>query len=136
MTATEREAVRDRAANRCEYCHLRQEHFPTYRHQIEHVVPKKHGGSDDPNNLALACIRCNLAKGPNLTGIDPDTGKVVVLFHPRTQAWDEHFAMVGAEVVGLSPAGRASVAVLNMNEDVRLNLREELLENGELTEDG
>ena len=28
------------------------------------------------DNLALACIDCNLHKGPNLTGIDPETNQV------------------------------------------------------------
>jgi 5-methylcytosine-specific restriction endonuclease McrA len=30
------------------------------------------------DNLALACHRCNLRKGPNLTGIDPMSGEMVV----------------------------------------------------------
>lgn len=30
---------------------------------IEHIVPRGHGGTDDPRNLALACARCNSEKG-------------------------------------------------------------------------
>ena len=45
---------------------------------IEHVRPRKHGGTDDGDNLALTCIDCNLRKGPNLTGIDPGTGAVTL----------------------------------------------------------
>jgi len=51
------------------------------------VVPRQHGGTDDPGNLALACHRCNLRKGPNLTGIDPITGEIVPLFDPRRDRW-------------------------------------------------
>jgi hypothetical protein len=58
---------------------------------VEHIVPKQHGGFDDPASLALACDRCNAHKGPNLTSIDPDTGAVVPLFHPRHDCWDDHF---------------------------------------------
>ncbi len=52
---------------------------------IEHIVPKIHGGTDSPDNLALACIDCNPHKGTNLTGIDPEMGEVTGLFHPRRQ---------------------------------------------------
>jgi len=59
--------------------------------QIEHVIPKKHDGTDEPENLALACIDCNLAKGSNLAGIDPKTGRIVPLYNPRRQRWADHF---------------------------------------------
>jgi 5-methylcytosine-specific restriction endonuclease McrA len=85
MNATLRALVRERARDRCEYCGLHQEDSPLALLHVEHIVPKAHGGSDDPGNLALACVDCNLHKGPNLTGIDPATGEVTALFHPRRQ---------------------------------------------------
>lgn len=91
--------------------------------QIEHIVPKKHGGSDDPSNLALACIDCNLHKGANLTGIDPDTGQIVELFHPRHQVWSDHFAWNGCLAVGLSPTGRTTIRVLQINSEDRIRVR-------------
>ena len=30
---------------------------------LEHIVPKNHGGTDDLDNLAIACARCNSEKG-------------------------------------------------------------------------
>lgn len=30
---------------------------------LEHIVPKNHGGTDDLENLAIACSRCNAEKG-------------------------------------------------------------------------
>ncbi|SPF47652.1 hypothetical protein SBA4_3740007 [Candidatus Sulfopaludibacter sp. SbA4] len=72
--------------NRCEYCLLHQE-YSHRAHHIEHIVAKQHGGSDDIGNLALACHRCNLCKGPNLTGLDPESGRIVPLFHPRRDRW-------------------------------------------------
>lgn len=30
---------------------------------IEHIVPRKRGGRDEPGNLTLACARCNATKG-------------------------------------------------------------------------
>lgn len=127
-----RRTVRERADDRCEYCRLRQEHAPLWRHQIEHIVPRKHRGTDDLTNLAWACVRCNLGKASNLSGRDADTGEIVPLFDPRKQTWDEHFAYEGAEIIGLTATGRVTVEVLNMNEPRRLALRQELLENGEL----
>ena len=79
-----RRSVRDRAGNRCEYCGLRQEHAPLVLYTIDHIIPKKHGGSDDPLNLAFACYHCNIHKGPNLAGIDPDSGEMVALFNPTS----------------------------------------------------
>ena len=96
-------------------------------HQIEHIVARQHGGSDDIENLALACHRCNLHKGPNLSGVDPMTGEVEVLFHPRRDRWADHFTFSGAYVQGLTACGRTTVAVLALNDARRLELREELL---------
>jgi len=48
--------------------------FRPRRFHVEHIVPKQHSGSDDAENLALACEWRNLHKGPNLAGIDEMTG--------------------------------------------------------------
>jgi 5-methylcytosine-specific restriction endonuclease McrA len=132
MDAAARNLVRQRADNRCEYCLLRQE-YSHLAHHIEHIVAKQHGGSDDLGNLALACHRCNLCKGPNLTGLDRESGRIVPLFHPRRDRWAEHFAWRGPRIEGLTAAGRATVLVLGMNDARRLDLRTELLARGELT---
>jgi len=90
-----RAQVRERAHNACEYRHLHQDDSPLAALHVEHIIPKVHGGTDDLDNLALACIDCNLHKGTNLTGIDPETNEVTELFHPRRQAWDDHFELQG-----------------------------------------
>ena len=131
MDDSVRNSVRQRAGNRCEYCRLRQEHFPFARFHIEHVVPKKHGGNDALTNLALACQHCNLHKGSNLTGLDPESGEIAVLFNPRTQRWHDHLAFRGMMIVGLTPTGRATVRVFAMNSVGRLQLRAELAAMGE-----
>jgi hypothetical protein len=88
-----------------------------------YIIPRKHSGSDDLDNLALACIDCNLHKGPNLAGIDPETGNVVPLFHPRRQPWAEHFQWQGIRLAGKTPTGRATIQVLNINSEEQLALR-------------
>jgi len=68
-----------------------------------------HGGTDEPENLALACYHCNLHKGPNLTGIDPETNRITPLFHPRRESWIDHFSFQSVYLIGLTPTGRATV---------------------------
>jgi hypothetical protein len=90
---------------------------------VEHILPRKHGGSDDLGNLALACIDCNLHKGSNVAGYDPETGQLTELFHPRSQSWQEHFERHGALIVGKTSIGRTTVDVLRLNAEERLQLR-------------
>jgi hypothetical protein len=99
---------------------------------VEHIIALQHGGNDDPSNLALACDRCNLYKGPNLTSVDLETGATVPLFHPRQDAWGDHFAFRGPRIIGLTPRGRATVQLLNMNATRRIQLRAELQAAGDM----
>jgi hypothetical protein len=125
MDAALREAVRKRASGRCEYCHLPQE-FSELHFHVEHIIARQHGGMDESENLAQACPECNLAKGPNLTAIDPETGAVVRLFHPRRDKWSEHFALEGNRVIGKSDIGRATTRLLRMNLPERVRIRDVL----------
>ena len=129
MDGVLRRLVIARASGRCEYCRIHQDRDPFYRFHVEHIIPRQHGGSDDEANLALACQHCNLHKGPNLSGIDPDTRSIAPLFHPRQQAWAEHFAFVGTSIRGVTPVGRATVIVLAINAPIRQELRAELQSN-------
>jgi len=124
--------VRRRAEDCCEYCRFPERAFRRPFH-IEHIVAKQHGGATDEGNLALACWTCNWKKGPNLTGLDPATGEIATLFHPRKQAWTEHFRDViligdtpSIEIQGLTPTGRATARLLGFNEEIRPALRYEL----------
>jgi 5-methylcytosine-specific restriction endonuclease McrA len=132
MDAQLRESVRKRADGRCEYCRLRQEHDAFHPFHVEHIVARQHGGKDHRDNLAWACHQCNLHKGPNLSGIDPDTSQMVRLFHPRRDVWEEHFALEDVRIVGRTPIGRTTSWVLQMNAQERLELRKSLRELGEL----
>ena len=123
ITAQLRIRVRERAHNACEYCRLHQSDSPLAALHVEHIIPKVHGGTDDLENLALACIDCNLHKGTNLAGIDPETNGLTELFHPRRQQWDEHFELQGIHLVGKTAIGRTTIRVLNMNSDDQIALR-------------
>jgi hypothetical protein len=123
MDQTLRNLIRGRAGHHCEYCLIHQDDEPVHQFHIEHIVAKQHGGATVESNLALACHHCNLHKGPNLSGIDPQTSRMEPLFNPRMQIWAEHFKMQGSEIIGLTGIGLASVLVLAMNAPSRLELR-------------
>ena len=98
-------------------------------------MSRQHGGSDEPGTLALAFDRCNAYKGPNLTSLDPDTNAIVPLFNPRQDIWGDHFAVRAGRITGLTPKGRATVRLLNMNAPRRVELREHGWEYAENRED-
>lgn len=129
QTAVKRR-VRLRAGNRCEYCKLPQDLVPYAAFHIDHIIARQHEGGDEDSNLALSCYHCNSHKGPNIAGIDPDSGEIVPLFHPRQQRWSDHFQTRGIWIIGLTPTGRATVQLLSMNADDRLRLRANLEETG------
>ena len=123
--------VRRRAANRCAYCHLPAGVHPT-PFEIEHIIPRQHGGLTVLSNLAFSCLRCNRRKGPNLSGI-LRTGRrtrVIPLFHPRRHRWDRHFRWNGPYLLGKTPVGRVTIQVLAINDPLRVAVRQALLEDG------
>jgi hypothetical protein len=116
-----------RARRCCEYCRLPQS-CSTLTFEIDHIIAQKHGGLTTPANLALACFYCNSYKGPNIAGIDPRSRGIVRLFHPRRHKWSIHFRWSGPVLVGRTAIGRATIAVLNINEPEALATREVLME--------
>jgi hypothetical protein len=126
MNESVRNYVRERSGHVCEYCRLAQGAQPWARFHVEHIRPRQHHGTDDLDNLCLACGHCNRFKGPNVASIDPVTGELTPLFHPRTDRWDEHFSSAEHRILGISAVGRVTVAVLNMNAADRVQLRAEL----------
>lgn len=110
--------VREAAQDRCGYC-LSPQHLVLAPLEIEHLIPRSKGGSEDESNLWLSCPLCNSHKSEKTTAEDPETGETVPLFNPRTQNWFEHFSWSsdGIRIIGLTPTGRATVAALNLSDD-------------------
>lgn len=98
--------------------------------EIDHVIAKKHRGQSTADNLALACFYCNSYKGPNVAGIDPETDENTPLFHPRRDAWDDHFAWNGPVLEGLTAIGRTTIDVLRINHSDAVDVRASLIEEG------
>ena len=109
-----------------------QEATPFIAFHIEHIIARQHLDKEQshPSGLGYACDRCNAYKGPNLSSIDPQTGAKVDVFNPRTQKWSDHFVVRNGTIAGLTPAGRATIRLLNMNDSRRVELRQRWLDEG------
>lgn len=101
------EQVWERAGSRCEYCQMPESGDESPFH-LDHVIPRKHRGSDDLANLAVACFACSTFKGYDISGLDRETGELTRLFNPRTDRWPHHFRWNGAVLVALTPIGRVT----------------------------
>ncbi len=101
--------------------------FSIYSHEVDHIIALKHGGNTIAENLALACLPCNRHKGSDLATIDPISGEIIPLFNPRSQVWAEHFTLNNAQIVGITPIGRATVRLLMLNTPTRLLERQVLI---------
>ena len=128
-SAALRKIVSERAKHCCEYC-LLPEQFALHRHEPDHIVPVQHGGGTDAANLALACMRCNRFKGPNVGSFDPATGLLVPFFNPRTQAWEAHFQIHDGLLVPMTPEARVTVKLLRLNDADRVRERRLMIEAG------
>ena len=121
-----RARIRNQAGDRCGYCQSAQRYVfgPL---EIDHLTPTAQGGTDDEENLWLACRMCNGFKSDHTHGRDPVTGENVRLFNPRIQRWGEHFAWSedGTRIIGLTPCGRATVVILQLNNVIAVMVRRE-----------
>ncbi|MCX7419423.1 MAG: HNH endonuclease signature motif containing protein [Planctomycetia bacterium] len=93
--------------------------------EIDHVIPESLGGLTVRENLCLSCSSCNDRKNCRTAAIDPTTGQLTPLFHPRRQTWSQHFQWRddGLRIEGLTPVGRATVLALQLNNTVLVTAR-------------
>jgi len=119
-----RETVELRAGRRCEYCRAPQP-ATGIRYHLEHVFPESLGGTDDVDNLALACPTCNYYKSNHLLGLDAESLASRPLFNPRKDRWDQHFEFdrVSLRLKGKTAAGSGTVNRLRMNDPLQIEAR-------------
>jgi hypothetical protein len=124
-----RQEVVKRAEGQCEYCLFPQDaSFLPF--EVEPISAEKHGGETSLENLALASAFRNRFKGTDLGSLDPQTGNLTPFFKSRTQSWNDHFQLEGAQVVPVTPEGRVTIAILQINPPDRIAERERLLAAG------
>lgn len=118
------ELVWRRANAACEYCRMPQD-YDALTFEIHHVVATIHGGMTVAGNFALACFLCNNFKQAQTQALDVRSGRLVPLFHPRTDAWSDHFrwSRNQTRVVGRSPVGRATIEALRLNRPALVRAR-------------
>ncbi len=116
--------IRAEAHHRCGYC-LSPQKYVMAKLEIEHIIPRSRGGSDNESNLWLACSLCNRYKGSQISVLDPSSNSTVSLFNPNTQIWGEHFSWTldGVRIIGLTPTGRATVKALQLNNELAVEVR-------------
>ena len=121
-----RARLRQQAHDRCGYC-LSPQKYILGLLEIEHLIPKARGGTDDETNLWLACRLCNGFKGVQIDAVDPVTGDRVAVFNPRDQSWPENFIWSddGTQIIGRTACGRATVVALQLNNVIAVLVRRE-----------
>ena len=124
-----RRLVVARAERICEYC-LIAEDDTFYGCEADHVISEKHGGATTADNLAMACVFCNQAKGSDVGSIDWGSNTFVRFFNPRTDAWSDHFALVEARIEGITPTGIVTARILGFNAPDRVSERRVLKGSG------
>lgn len=124
ISAQEQSAIIERAQGRCEYCQSWMS-YATQSFVCEHIIPISRDGETTLENLALACGGCNGHKYNKVEAPDPVDGKLVPLYNPRRQRWQDHFGWDEdyTHVVGLTPTGRATVEALKLNRPGVVNMR-------------
>ena len=132
VTTKQRKAVAKRAKGCCEYC-LSQVRFATESFSVEHIKPRSRGGKTSLANLALACFGCNGHKHAKIEALDPISGKIIPLYHPRKQKWPDHFCWNDdfSFIMGVTSTGRATIEALKLNREGLVNLRKVLYAVGE-----
>ncbi len=116
--------IRLDAKNRCGYCLLPQNLNPTLL-EIEHLNPKANGGTDNEENLWLACSECNSHKAAKTHGFNPKTKRRVKLFNPRRQVWKKHFKFNRDKtmIIGKTVCGKVTVEALKLNNETLVTVR-------------
>lgn len=124
ISKQKKQLVFSRAKNRCEYCQCRSD-VASASFEVEHILPETLSGDSTIANLGLSCRGCNSHKSTKTTAIDPESGKMVSLFNPRTNLWKQHFVWIDnfQQIKGSTSIGRATIAALQLNRTGVVNLR-------------
>lgn len=132
VSRAQRRRVIERARGCCEYCYT-QMGYSSDPFNVEHIVPRFHNGATALHNIALSCFGCNNKKWTHVTGRDPVTLAPVPIYHPRRDLWADHFEWDATHTIllGLTPTGRATIDLLELNRLGVVNLRRVLYAHGD-----
>jgi len=97
ISAELRRVVVARAESLCEYC-LIHEDDTFFGCQVDHIISEKHGGPTQADNLAYACLFCNLHKGSDVGSFISGTQTLVRFFNPRIDTGTNTSHWIGTEL--------------------------------------
>jgi hypothetical protein len=128
IPVSDKKYVFKRAGGRCEYCKC-PSNYTTEPFSIEHIQPVAKQGKQDLDNLAYACMGCNIIKYSKTVALDPVSQAIVPLYNPRIMAWNEHFLWdeTFTYMVAKTAIGRATIIALKLNRSPVKNLRRALI---------
>ena len=70
-----RHNIFERDRNTCQYC---AQHFDRRELNLDHIIPRDHGGLTNWENIVCACVACNVRKG----GRTPQEARMQLIRHP------------------------------------------------------
>ncbi len=120
-----RRLVASRADYLCEYCLIPES--DSLGCEIDHIISVKHGGLTTEDNLAYACVFCNLYKGSDLGSINWQTGELVRFFNPRRDFWGDNFRLDESVIQTLTDIGEVTARIFDFNNEDRILERQALI---------
>ncbi|MEA5459068.1 HNH endonuclease signature motif containing protein [Arcicella sp. LKC2W] len=132
ISASSKQLIIKRSKGYCEYCKCPSD-FSTELFSIEHIIPRSKSGSNELDNLAYACIGCNIYKSDKTEFIDVVSQAISILYNPRKMNWTDHFIWDESLtiIIGKTAIGRATTEGLKLNRTPVKNLRRALISIGE-----
>lgn len=122
LTPMKRFTVLQRDGFVCRYCGA---HPPSVDLEVDHIVPRKAGGSDDTENLITACSQCNRGKRATLLhGIEEERAKGPGRVDPH---WDVTDSLIRLHEI-LYPWVWSAAAEAGLSADMLESLRIRLIE--------
>jgi len=104
--------------------------MPILLFRTDYIGLQQHRSDNSLDNLAMACFGSDAYKVPNLSSIEPVTNRLVALFHPRKQSWSDHFQQIEWDIEGLTPVGRATIRLINIERQSPRSITVTCKENG------
>ncbi|MBI1224423.1 MAG: HNH endonuclease [Bacteroidetes bacterium] len=127
VSLTLRRLVVQRAGSRCEYCRMHEDDsFLPF--EIDHIISVKHGGGNEPENLAYACPHCNQHKSSDMVTFLKSYKDIATIFNPREDEWNLHFGLDDGEIIAKTRIAEATIKLLKLNAPDRIILRRLLME--------
>jgi hypothetical protein len=124
-----RKLIVSRAHLLCEYC-LLHESQSYIGFELDHIISIKHGGDNELDNLAYACMYCNQNKGTDIGTMLLPSDAFQRFYNPRKDKWSDHFEFSNTLILPKTNIGEGTIKILQLNNVDRLVERQIWLDAG------